>query len=257
MARMAILQVIVPEDDPARIGELMERAAQVLKDAGIAIAVRSADSDGAPMTGDVPWRAKLALHQGAFDEASAWPDHFVLPFDRVYATDVTGEGTLTIRVHSCVQAPGAIQGDIDLKVEVTEDGVRTSLFPRGVYRNVRLNDTRAHLDFEEAALQQGAKASPAAPGSVGRLFDAATGRQIVGPALSVVAVGRYGLAEATAGGGYRLSGVVLDNYHDHTATQIVDRRIGGTDEALFFTDQGHIVPASRLELRVASTASGG
>ena len=242
MARMAILQVIVPEDDPARIGELMERAAQVLKDAGIAIAVRSADTDGAPMTGD---------------EASAWPDHFVLPFDRVYATDVTGEGTLTIRVHSCVQAPGAIQGDIDLKVEVTEDGVRTSLFPRGVYRNVRLNDTRAHLDFEEAALQQGAKASPAAPGSVGRLFDAATGRQIVGPALSVVAVGRYGLAEATAGGGYRLSGVVLDNYHDHTATQIVDRRIGGTDEALFFTDQGHIVPASRLELRVASTASGG
>ena len=64
MARMAILQVIVPEDDPARIGELMERAAQVLKDAGIAIAVRSADTDGAPMTGDVPWRAKLALHQG-------------------------------------------------------------------------------------------------------------------------------------------------------------------------------------------------
>jgi hypothetical protein len=247
MARVATIQLLVDDDDPAAINETLQRAARLLEDEGIALAVRIHDATGQAVTGLPPQRTSMALDAGILDTSQVWPEHFVLPFGPELAVDETEIGVLTIHIPSCIQRAGCTAGDVDLRVFVNDDGVQASLLPAGVYDDVDIHGTKAEMSFERAASIQGRASGASQTGVQGRLFDTTTGRPIVGPAFSVPAITRYDFA--TRGEfGFTLSGVKLDDYMDEFAQPMV-KKSGNEIERMYFVDNGTMVPESHVELR--------
>jgi len=254
MACVATIQLIVDEDDPAEISDSLRRAAKLLEEQGIALCVRTHDAGGQPMTALAPMRATLAMARGIFTPESAWPEHYVLPYGRMLAVDETDTGMLTIRLPACIQKDGSHSGDIDLRINVTEEGVQTSLHPVGVLDEIDISGSTSSLTFERAASIQGATPRPAPMGVQGRLFDTTTGRPIVGPAFTVPAVVRYDYAVQEESG-FRLSGVQIDDYLDELARHM-RRRVGDDTQRLYLTDDGTVIPESRVELQIVSAEQG-
>lgn len=254
MARVATIQLLVDEDDPAEISETLQRAAKLLEEQGFALSVRTHGADGLPVTAHAPQRASFALHMGVFTPALAWPEHFVLPYGPTLATDETDSGVLTIRIPSCIQKPGSISGDIDLRVFVTEEGVHTTLLPAGEFDDIDLNGSKSKLTFERAANIQSAVPRQVPMGVQGRLFDTTTGRPIIGAAFTVPAVARYDFAVRDESG-FHLSGVQIDDYLDEYARPL-QKRVGDDTQRLYFTDDGSVIPESRVELQLLATLEG-
>lgn len=249
MVAIATVQVLI-EDEQAAAQTLEALRAAALTVEGIKD-VRVQDSQG-PLLHWPDMTSRISVTMGNYKGGEAFASsHFCLPLNRTLQTRPLDVGNLTLRVPMPMQ-DGRSSIDLDLRVDV--DSVAVELRPSDAPAGQAGNAATAALSFDRATqVMQGLRSSTRSQcdldGLRFDLVDNATGRPIVGPVLTTVAVGAYSHASVLDGDvvlhGLHISQVLDDRFVQ--ATSLTDD--SNAPQPLYFTDEGEIVGPSRIRLQ--------